>query len=237
MLKFVLTISTVGVLLGTGTPISALAATVVQSSKLPSSFIIKNVPEIKQDPQLYNGCEVTSLAMLLNYKGVAVSKMTLASALKKDPTKLVGSVGGQIIRWGDPYKGFVGDIYNDSPAGYGVYHGPIASLASKYAPHKVKDITGSSLRTIESFVAKDDPVEVITTYNFEPDNSTWYTYTDEYGSKVRINMDEHAVLVVGYNKYDVFVNNPLNGVSYQDVPISDFLSAWDEMGKQAITVV
>jgi uncharacterized protein YvpB len=101
----------------------------------------------------------------------------------------------------------------------------------------VKDITGSSLRTIESFVAKDDPVEVITTYNFEPDNSTWYTYTDEYGSKVRINMDEHAVLVVGYNKYDVFVNNPLNGVSYQDVPISDFLSAWDEMGKQAITVV
>ena len=35
-----------------------------------------NVPLLNQmdDPRLYNGCEVTSLAMILNYSGIDVSK-------------------------------------------------------------------------------------------------------------------------------------------------------------------
>ncbi|RUQ24224.1 hypothetical protein ELQ35_21975 [Peribacillus cavernae] len=39
-----------------------------------------------QYPELPRGCEVTSLAMLLHYYDVKVSKMELADKVKKDPT-------------------------------------------------------------------------------------------------------------------------------------------------------
>lgn len=43
-----------------------------------------NVPVISQKPELFNGCEVTSLAMLLRYAGVNVGKLELAKRLEKD---------------------------------------------------------------------------------------------------------------------------------------------------------
>ena len=44
---------------------------------------IQNVKCIAQNPELPRGCEVTSLAMMLNYNGINVSKMELAKEVKK----------------------------------------------------------------------------------------------------------------------------------------------------------
>ncbi|MDF2792158.1 MAG: hypothetical protein K0S80_5260, partial [Neobacillus sp.] len=46
---------------------------------------IVDVPHIQQMPELQRGCEVTSLAMLLQYAGVSVDKMTLASEITTIP--------------------------------------------------------------------------------------------------------------------------------------------------------
>lgn len=63
------------------------------STSYAASNIIWNAPLISQNPEMKNGCEVTSLAMLLQYQGINVTKMTLASQVKKDPTpyRKVGS--------------------------------------------------------------------------------------------------------------------------------------------------
>src|SRR5215510_6806733 len=53
---------------------------------LPDSKLL-DVPLLNQmdKPLLYNGCEVTSLAMILNYNGVKVTKNELAENIKTVP--------------------------------------------------------------------------------------------------------------------------------------------------------
>src|SRR5699024_5742620 len=76
------------------------------------------VPLLNQmdDPRLYNGCEVTSLAMIANYEGYKVTKNELANQLPTVPLDYENGLKG------NPNKGFVGDMV-DGP-GLTVYHEP-----------------------------------------------------------------------------------------------------------------
>ena len=59
---------------------------------------ILNVPLINQldAPRLYNGCEVTSLAMVLNYNGYYVTKNELANNIKTVPLTYPNGLKGQM---------------------------------------------------------------------------------------------------------------------------------------------
>ncbi|EFR91548.1 putative secreted protein, partial [Listeria innocua FSL S4-378] len=85
-----------------------------------------DVPLVNQmdAPILFNGCEVTSLAMLLQFTGKNVTKNELAANLPTTPIEQNGLHG-------NPDKAFVGSISGDSK-GLGVNHAPIAKLAAKY---------------------------------------------------------------------------------------------------------
>jgi len=119
-----------------------------------------DAPFIRQMPELPRGCEVTSLAMLLGSQGVPVNKMTLAGQMKKVPFKSGGF-------YGNPYDGFVGNMYTYSQSGYGVYHGPIAALAERYLPGRVVDFTGSSAGEIYKKFDGGNPVWVVTNNVFK----------------------------------------------------------------------
>jgi uncharacterized protein YvpB len=82
--------------------------------------LILDVPLIAQNPELKYGCEVTSLAMVLQYAGIKVNKTELANSIKKDNDPLIIGKGGNIEHWGDPNDGFVGDI-TGKKKGYAVY--------------------------------------------------------------------------------------------------------------------
>lgn len=205
---------------------------VVEEIPLKSSVQL-DAPIIRQYPELPRGCEVTSLAMLLQYNNVPTDKMELAKKIKKDDTEFVRTKHG--VFFGNPAKGFVGDMYSLSNPGYGVYHQPIAQLAKKYLGDSIVDFSGGTFFEILQHLNHGQPVWVITnsTYQQLPD-SQFETWQTEDGP-VRITMKEHSVLVTGYDQNYVYFNDPLSGQA-KKAPMKEFQGAWEQMGKQAITV-
>jgi len=199
-------------------------------SKNDEKVIIPNVPLIQQLPELDRGCEVTSLAMMLQYAGITVDKMKLANEIKKVDFMNDG------VR-GNPNEGFVGNIYTFSESGYGVYHGPLFQLAKKYLPNKAVDLTGKSIEELYKSVKAGQPVVMITNATFAPLDEDEFTTWETNSGDVSITYNEHCVVLVGYDKEFVYIRDPLSDSLDVKVPRENFEKAWIQMGSQAISYV
>jgi uncharacterized protein YvpB len=190
--------------------------------------VLIDAPHIKQKPELDRGCEVTSLAMLLNHSGVSVNKMTLADKVKKVPYERNG------LR-GNLNNGFVGNMRTFDQPGIGVYHGPIKDLAESYLPGKVLDFSGKEFDEVLAHLDQHRPVWVVvtSTYDVVPENH-WVTWKTSSGP-LKITFKMHSVLVTGYDKDYIYVNDPLSSKN-RKLPRQKFIAGWEQMGKQAITI-
>jgi uncharacterized protein YvpB len=202
-------------------------------SKQVKAYTLLNAPLISQNPELRRGCEVTSLAMMLQYAGVNVDKMTLAAQIQKDPTPYEYING--TVYFGNPNIGFVGDMYSFSNPGYGVYHGPIQALADRYLPGRAVDFSGSPFETIYQYLNNGKPVWVVNNVMFDAvppqDWKKWQTPT----GPISITMKEHSVLVTGYDQNYIYFNDPLANIKNRKVSIAAFKRGWEQMGRQAIS--
>ncbi|MDR7001023.1 C39 family peptidase [Neobacillus niacini] len=186
-----------------------------------------DVPLINQmaEPHLKNGCEVTSLAMILNYYGKKVTKNELAKRIKKVPLHYPHNLKG------NPNIGFVGDMA-DGP-GLSVYNGPIFDLAKQYMGDKVINLTNRPFERILEKVSLGMPVWVITTMNFKDDVK--FRKWDTPQGTIYITFSGHSVVITGYDKNYIYVNDPY-GYKNRKVSRKDFIDAWSVMGKQAIAI-
>ncbi|USL03058.1 C39 family peptidase [Bacillus anthracis] len=190
--------------------------------------ILSNVPLIQQLPELDRGCEVTSLAMMLQYAGITVDKMKLANEIKKVDFMNDG------VR-GNPNEGFVGNIYTFSESGYGVYHGPLFQLAKKYLPNKAVDLTGKSIEELYKSVKAGQPVVMITNATFAPLDEDEFTTWETNNGDVSITYNEHCVVLIGYDQESVYIRDPLKDSLDVKVLREKFEQAWVQMGSQAIS--
>lgn len=208
------------------------SSTFIEPYQLKESVSLQ-APLINQFPELPRGCEVTSLAMLMQYHDIEADKMSLAREIEKDKTPY--QVKGNKVYFGNPNKGFVGNMYSLNEPGYGVYHQPLKQLAEQYAGERVRDLTGSSFYEILAALNRNEPVVVITNVTFQklPDSAfmTWHTQD----GPIQVTMKEHAVLITGYDRNYIYFNDPIDGKS-KKAPFNDFVDAWVQMGKQAITI-
>ncbi len=201
-----------------------------------SAKAITDAPHYFQLPELPRGCEVTSLAMLLAFNDVPVDKMQLAQEIAKDTTPLRYD-SERKMWWGNPHKGFVGDMMDLGKTGFGVFHEPIEALARKYAGDHVVDLTGLDFQDVLAIVRKGYPVWVIVTitFTYDPYRQTEWMTSD---GLIVTASNEHSVLLTGSDGTYVYFNDPLQaGGKNRKKSIASFEEAWRFMGKQAMTIV
>ncbi len=202
------------------------------NEELPKSTRL-DAPLILQLPELARGCEVTSLAMLLQQANINVDKLQLAREIKKDNTSY--EIIDNKVHFGNPHIGFVGDIYTFDNPGYGVYHEPMFDLLSSYLPNRAIDLTKTDFENLLYFISKGYPIVVIINSTYSPlPKNLFETWSTPYGD-IDITYHEHSVLITGYDENYIYFNDPLNYKSYANK--SDFINAWIQMGSQAITYV
>lgn len=187
-----------------------------------------NVPLENQMPDLPNGCEVTSLSMLMNYYGIKVSKNELAETIQHVDSF---TDGGKYR--GNPHQGFVGHM-TIANAGWCVYNEPLYNVARKYTSH-IENITGSDFLSLLKLVSNGHPVMIITTTTFNKVNNmqTWDTNT----GKVNVTPSSHACVITGYSKPKkvVYVNNPY-GYKNQPVNWKNLQASYNQQGMQALYI-
>ncbi|WP_368737749.1 C39 family peptidase [Bacillus sp. EB106-08-02-XG196] len=194
-----------------------------------SEEIQLDVPLLNQmdEPRLFNGCEVTSLAMLLQYWGIDVSKNQLAAQVPRVPLQYRDGKNG------NPNMGFVGNM-EDGP-GLGVYHGPIFYLANTNVTDQfvVQNLSNYPFSTILEKINQGLPVWVITTSSFSPivDFETWTTPQGTVG----ITFKMHSVVITGYDQEYIYLNDPY-GTKNKKVDRENFIASWEQMGSQAIVI-
>jgi uncharacterized protein YvpB len=201
-----------------------------------SRAVLVTIPVLSQLPELPNGCEVTSLAMLLAGAGLPTDKLVLAREQKTNPTQPVFQPGarGDVTRirsWGDPNQGFVGNVYGKY--GYGIYHGPLFQLLATRTGARARDLTGQDFDSLIDRVDNGQAVLIWATTTLRPTTS-WVTWQGPAGP-FRGTFNEHAIVLVGHVGGELIINNPLTG-RRQTVPADPLIAAWRQLGGQALTI-
>lgn len=183
---------------------------------------------ISQYPELPNGCEVTTLAAVLNYLGISADKTVLSDQyLPKAP---VGSANF--------YREFVGDPRNSDA--YGCYAPVIETTANLYlgavgSPLSAHNVTGTSLEDLFSYIDSGSPVIIwATQYNQTGHYSvTWYVD----GQALTWFTPEHCVALIGYDLDQglVYVADPMTG-QCEAYDLASFAANYDSLGQQAIVI-
>ncbi|HEU4964199.1 MAG TPA: C39 family peptidase [Bacilli bacterium] len=192
-----------------------------------------DAPLIAQNPELRYGCEVTSLAMMLAHAGVKVEKMELFHRIRKDLDPLQVKPDGDVIAWGDPDDGFVGDMTGKRGRGYSVNAAPMQELAEQYLPERILNLSGTSFEAVLDQLRAGKPVVVWTTAHFHKPRK-WDMW--QHGrEQIRGTREMHAVLLVGFDEKYVYMNDPLTRRQHQRADRQAFEQSWIALGRQALS--
>jgi len=168
--------------------------------------------------------------MILAAAGHRVGQLALQAQLPQsgplDPTDAPGS---SLFRWGDPERGFVGRAAGGGTyGGFGVYEPPIRALAARHGVRLI-DLHHRSVSAVRAAVLAGHPVLAWVGLAAGPYLS-WLTPS---GREITVNLNEHAVALVGAGPGYVLVDNPLSGAR-ERWSESLFSYRWQLLGRRAL---
>ncbi|MDQ6882863.1 MAG: C39 family peptidase [Candidatus Dormibacteraeota bacterium] len=197
----------------------------------PAGYATINVPIYQQAMVL--DCETSALRMGLAAFGHYYSDAALFAYENADTRPPVMGPNHTVLRWGDPYTNFVGQVNGDdyTPTGYGVYWPVILSIARSHGDPGATGGEGYAPAAVYNALATGHPVEVWVETNWaRPAVRTWTAWD---GRTVRYSFVEHAVILSGVSQTQVRVNDPLHGTQYW-ISKSLFEANWRDFNNMAV---
>lgn len=195
----------------------------------PSESILLDVPYVPQYPTLPNGCEVTSLTQVLNYYGFDVKATYVTDNFM--PKKPQGKANFYYEYVGSPYDG----------TGFGIYSQGIVETAEKFlltnnnTQYAVRDISGSSVSDLLTYVCEGTPVIVWTGYYMavEPTLTVGWIVDGEF---LRWKGNLHCIVLTGYDSLkDVLCfTDPARGKT--TIPTAQFVKRYKQFYSQAVLI-
>lgn len=205
----------------------------ISSPKIPVD--VNNFEYLLQMPKYPAGCELMSSTMALHYINYNVSAYYLNKNFLKKDNKFYYKNGK---RYGpNPCEVFAGDPETKM---YGCFPNVIVNmindyLNSEHAPYKAVNISNSDASKLYQYVDNNTPVIVWATMNLSPIKykDSWYLK----GTNNRYSWPgkEHCLVLVGYNKSQVILADPLKGKTTYDRAL--FESRYNQMQKNAVVII
>jgi len=136
----------------------------------------------------------------------------------------------------NPHKGFLGNV--DSPAGsmpptgYGAYAKPVAANLRSFGLDAQAKLIWS-LSALKANLAVGKPAIVWATYDMHlPSVETW---TSSDGATSIVTKWQHTFIAVGYDEKGIYLIDAYDSTT-KYFPYEAFNSAWNQLGRQAVTV-
>jgi uncharacterized protein YvpB len=199
---------------------------------LPVRFVSSSIAIRPVLQVLHNDCEATALSMILAAAGHHVGQLVLQAQLPQSgPLDPVAVLRSSLFRWGDPERGFVGRAAGGgTEGGFGVYEPPIRALAERHGVHLL-DLHGRSVGAVRAALLSGHPVLAWVGLAAGP----YLSWLTPNGREITVNLDEHAVALVGAGPGYVLVNNPLTGLR-ERWSESLFSYRWQLLGRRALAL-
>lgn len=193
---------------------------------------------IYQNPELPTGCEITSLAMVLNYCGFEADKCILANDyLPTLPSSDIHCGKDGLLHGNDINRYFIGDPadLNGTVCGSKA----IADAAKQYlddfdnGEFIVRDMTGENVRKLYNLVENEIPVIVWCTVNMSQRHEVegWYNDSGKYVSWAH---EDHCAVLIGCGEDSVTIADPISGITEYDK--EQFESSFKSRGRQCVVI-
>lgn len=175
---------------------------VIKQKSITELKLWQKFTPICQYPELPNGCEITSLTMVLNYLGYHFKKENLS-----DKYLNKGNVGTVDFR-----EAFEGDPRDNNA--YGCYAPVIVDTANKYlsakgSKLKALEISGTDFNNLFDYTGMGIPVIIWCTYELKPGHYSVTWNVD--GKAVTWYTPEHCMVLLGKKDGNAVVADPAFG--------------------------
>ena len=192
---------------------------------------------IYQNPELPNGCEITSLAILLDWAGYPIDKVELSNTYLP---KQGFYRSDEVLHGADPNQAYAGDP-SSSSSGWYCFEGPILEAANAYlagqnTTQRAAPLSGTTREELENYMKDGIPLAAWVTLDYSaprsressgwilPDGAEYVPYTNL-----------HCVVLAGWDGDDYRIANPIDG--WQTVSPGKFWECFDAMGRRAVAVL
>ncbi len=207
-------------------PAAPVASGAVQQQVSGAPLKLVNIQTLAQLPELPTGCEVTSLAAVLNYYGVTIDKCDIGDRYLDK-----GAVGTVDFR-----EAFEGDPRDEDA--YGCYAPVIVNAANRILTERgtsmqAAEVSGQELEQLFSYLDRDIPVIIWGTLDCAPGEPT--AVWEVNGKQLQWIYPEHCMVLAGYSDTSVWVCDPMSG-QMQEYDKELFKTGYNALLRQAVVI-